>query len=104
MFTTADLFIAFDPHAGKSNPEADVVALVDLALGKSATSTIGVEELHEASGWPLRRFNPPFAYLVSQIDDRRVLQGGTDDYPARGFLMTDSDRVALQRFAARLRR
>lgn len=104
MFTTPDLFITFDPHTGKSNPETDVVALVDLALGKSATGTVGVEELHEASGFPLRRFNPPFAYLVSQIDDRRVLQGGSDDYPARGFLMTDSDRVSLQRFAGRLRR
>lgn len=104
MFTTPDLFITFDPHTGKSNPETDVVALVDLALGKSATGTVGVEELHEASGFPLRRFNPAFAYLVSQIDERRVLQGGTDDYPARGFLMTDGDRVALQRFAARLRR
>jgi len=104
IFTTTDLFIAFDPHTGKSNPEADVVALVDFALGKSGTGIFGAEELHEASGWPLRRFNPPFAYLVSQIDDRRVLQGGADDYPARDFLMTDSDRVALQRFAARLRR
>jgi hypothetical protein len=27
-----------------------------------------------------------------------------DDYPARGFLMIDSDRVALHRFAARLRK
>ncbi|MGY3138338.1 hypothetical protein ACVWZM_009020 [Bradyrhizobium sp. USDA 4501] len=104
MFTTADLFITFDPHTGKSYPEADVVALVDLALGKSGTATVGPEELHQATGWPLRRFNPPFAYLVSQIDDRRVLQGGTDDYPSRGFLMMDSDRVALHRFAARLRR
>jgi hypothetical protein len=102
MFTTPDLFITFDPHTGKSNPETDVVALVDLALGKSATGTVGVEELYETSGFPLRRFNPAFAYLVSQVDDRRVLPGGTVDYPARGFLMTDSDRVALQRFAARL--
>jgi hypothetical protein len=104
MFTTADLFIAFDPHTGKSNPEVDVVALVDIALAKSGTGTVGANELHEASGWPLRRFNPPFAYLVAQIDDRRVLQGGTDDYPSRGFLVIDSDRVALHRFAARLRR
>jgi hypothetical protein len=37
------------------------------------------------------------------VADRRVLQGGTHDYAARGFLMIDSDRVALQRFAARLR-
>ncbi len=93
-----------DPHTGKSNPEVDVVTLVDLALAKSGTGTVGPEELHEATGWPLRRFNPPFAYMVSQIDDRRVLKGGTDDYGARGFLMIDSDRVALHRFAARLLR
>ncbi len=104
MFTTAELFITFDPHTGQSTPETDVVALVDLALGKSGTGTVDAEELHAASGWPLRRFNPPFAHLVSQIDDRRVLHGGTEDYPSRGFLMTDGDRVALQRFAARLRR
>ncbi|WP_156435530.1 hypothetical protein [Bradyrhizobium lablabi] len=58
MFTTADLFIAFDPHTGKSNPEVDVVALVDIALAKSGTGTVGADELHEDSGWPLRRFNP----------------------------------------------
>jgi hypothetical protein len=104
MFTTVELFIAFDPHTGKSNPEVDVVTLVDLALAKSGTGTVGPEELHAATGWPLRRFNPPFAYMVSQIDDQRVLQGGTDDYAARGFLMIDSDRVALHRFAGRLRR
>jgi hypothetical protein len=106
MFTTTEFFIAFDPHTGKSNPAVDVVVLVDLTLAKTGTgsATIGPEELHEATDWPLRRFNPAFAYLVSQIDDRRVLKGGADEYAARGFLMIDSDRVALHRFAARLRR
>jgi hypothetical protein len=42
--------------------------------------------------------------VISQINDGRVLQGGSDDYPARGFLLTDGDRVALHRFAARLRK
>jgi len=62
-----------------------------------------LRELHEATGWSLRRFNPAFAYMLSQIDDRRVLKGGTDEYPARGFFLTDGDRVDLSRFAARLR-
>ena len=62
------------------------------------------EGLHEATGWPLRRFNPAFAYMLSQIDDRRVLKGGTDEYAAGGFFLVDSDRVDLHRFAARLRR
>jgi hypothetical protein len=90
-----------DPHTGKSNPEVDMVVLVDLALAKSGTGTIGTEELHKACGRALRRFNPTFPFMVSQIDDRRVLKGGTDGYPARGFLMIDADRVALHRFAGR---
>jgi hypothetical protein len=42
--------------------------------------------------------------LVSQLDECRVLKGGTNDYPARGFFLIDGDRVELTRFAARLRR
>lgn len=97
----AELFITFDPHAVKTDPASDVVAIVDLALARS--NTVGVEELHAATGWSLRRFNPAFAYMVSQIDDRRVLAGGTNDYPARGFFLMDEDRVDLKRFADRLR-
>jgi hypothetical protein len=102
MRTTADLYITFDPHALKTDPAVDVVTLVDMALAK--TNTVGPEELHTATGWPLRRFNPAFAYMLSQIDDGRVLKGGTNDYVARGFFLTDGDRVDLHRFAARMRR
>jgi hypothetical protein len=97
----AELFITFDPHTVKTDPASDVVMLVDTALTKR--NTVGVEELHEATAWPLRRFNPPFAYLISQIDERRILAGGANDYPARGFFLMDEDRVALKRFADRLR-
>lgn len=41
--------------------------------------------------------------MVSQIDERRVLAGGTNDYPVRGFFLMDEDRVDLKRFADRLR-
>ena len=102
MRSTVELFLSFDPHAVGSNPAEDVVTLVDLAL--AATDNVGPEELRNATGWPIRRFNPAFAYMLSQIDDRRVLKGGTDDYAARGFCLLDSDRVDLRRFAARLRR
>lgn len=104
MFATTDLYIAFDPHTEKSDPEVDVVALVDYALSISGTRVVDPEDLLNRSGWPLRRFNPAFAYMISQIDDGRVLKGGSDDHPARGFLMTDGERVTLHRFAARLRR
>jgi hypothetical protein len=73
-------------------------------LALAATESVRAEELQKATGWPLRRFNPAFAYMISQIDDRGVLRSGVDDYAARGFLLLDSDRVDLRRFAARLRR
>ncbi len=102
MTSNASLYITFDPYALKTDPAADVVILVDMVLAKK--DTVGVEELHKETGWPLRRFNPAFAYLISEIDDRRVLKGGTNEYPARGFFLMDQDRVELHRFASRLRR
>ena len=102
MRATVDLFITFDPHAVKTDPSTDVVILVDMALAE--TDGVAAKELHKATGWPLRRFNPAFAYMVSQLDDRGVLKGGPEDYAARGFVLIESDRVDLHRFAGRLRR
>ncbi len=96
-----ELFIEFDPHAVKTDPASDVVSLVDVVLTKNGT--VGAEELREEIGWPLRRFNPAFAYMISRIDERRVLSAGSSDYPARGFALADEDRVSLKRFADRLR-
>ena len=101
MRATADTYITFDPHTLKHDPAIDAAALVDLALAEN--NTVDVAKLHAASGWPRRRFNPAFAYMIAQIDDRRVLKGGTNAYPARGFLLLDEDRVDLKRFAARVR-
>jgi hypothetical protein len=102
MTSNPNLFITFDPYALKTDPAIDVVTLVDMVLAKKETAQ--AEELHRQTGWPLRRFNPAFAYLISQIDERRVLKGGTNEYPARGFYLVDQDRVELHRFASRLRR
>lgn len=97
---TTELFIAFDPHAVGSSPAADVVSLIDLALAKK--NACNAQDLHTESGWPIRRFNPPFAYMLSRIDDRRISKGAMN-YPATAFLLMDSDRVELKRFADRLR-
>jgi hypothetical protein len=98
---TSELFITFDPHAIKTDPALDVVAIAEMALAKS--HTVSAEELHKSTGWPLRRFNPAFAYMISQIDEQRVLFGGTNDYPARGFSPINEDKVALRRFINQLR-
>lgn len=102
IHAAAELFITFDPHTVKTDPASDAVVIIDAALAKDRTVT--AEELHAATCWPLRRFNPAFAYMISRIDERRVLGGGTRDYPAHGFLLMDEDRVVLKRFADRLRR
>ena len=104
IFTTVELFLEFDPHALKSDPTADAVAIADLVLADAKPRTIDVEALFKATGWTLRRFNPAFACVVAQINEERVLHGGSDTYPARGFALLDEDRVDLKRFADRLRR
>jgi hypothetical protein len=101
MFATAETFVTFDPHAFKTDPASDAAALVDLALAQ--TKGVDVEKLHAETGWPIRRFNPAFSYMIAHVDDRRVLKGGSNDYPARGFVLVDEDRVDLKRFASRLR-
>ena len=73
MCTTTDLYLMFDPHAIGQNPADDAVKLIELVLAK--TNTVGVEDLHKESEWPLRRFNPAFACIISRIEDRRVLRG-----------------------------
>jgi hypothetical protein len=100
ILTTMEFFIAFDPHAVKSDPASDVVTVIELVLSEKKITS--AEELHSATGWPLRHFNPAFAYMISLIDDKRILRGGVSDYPARGFLLVDEDKVELKRFVTRL--
>lgn len=97
-----ELFITFDPHALGTNPVEDAAIVVDLVL--QLNDSVDAQQLHEASGWPIRRFNPAFAYVVSQIEERHVFRSLGSEYPARGFLLEASDKVDLTRFAKRLRR
>lgn len=99
--TTPNLYFTFDPYALQTDPAVDAATLVDLVKDKK--DFIGATALHEESGWPLRRFNPAFAYILTQIDDQRVSKTNVPDYPAYGFVMMDSDRVDLHRFASRMR-
>jgi hypothetical protein len=60
-----------------------------------ADESVVVEELHLATGWSLRRFNPTLSFVVSHVDERRVFQSRSDDYPHGGFFLTDEERVIL---------
>lgn len=98
---TAELFADFDPVATGTDPAADAAELVDRIL--PATQSIGVEELHQETGWSLRRFNPAICYVLGFIGDGRISRGGASDYPARAFFVTAEERVALRRFQQQMR-
>jgi hypothetical protein len=70
MSCNIDLYLDFDPHTMKTDPTADIATLVEVAL--ASEESIDAAEMHKSTEWPLRCFNPAFAFLVSRIDDGRV--------------------------------
>ncbi|RUZ99984.1 hypothetical protein EN938_26930 [Mesorhizobium sp. M7A.F.Ca.US.001.02.1.1] len=98
---TLDLFVTFDPVVSENNPLEDAVGLIE-RIFKSGDS-VDVRELHQSTGWSARRFNPAVSLVITEIDEGRVSQESANDYPARHFAIAAEDRVALRRFAKRIR-
>lgn len=98
---TTDLYVTFDPLAYGHNPASDAAELTTRVL--AGEDSVGVAELYAATDWPLRRFNPAVALVIAQVDSRRVSGEMSGDYPCRWFHLMAGDRVALKRFAARLK-
>ncbi|WP_316356885.1 hypothetical protein [Devosia sp.] len=98
---TFELFVDFDPVVLGNDPAVDAADLIDRVL--PAIESVGVEELHNETGWDLRRFNPAVCYVLSHIGDGRISRGGSFDYPARSFAVAAEDRVALRRFQQGIR-
>ena len=94
-----ELFASFDPIFTENDPHADAATLASLLLEQENAGN--VEQLHEISGWALRRFNPALAILSQEIDDRRVSKTDHGKYPIRNFVLTDIDRVKLRRLVSR---
>jgi hypothetical protein len=101
MNCTTDLYLDFDRHRTKNDPEADIAVLLDAILS-GGNEDIDVEELHRTTGFELRRFNPLFSFVVARVDERRVFQSRTEDYPEGGFFLTDEERVELRRLRTKL--
>lgn len=55
-------------------------------------------DLHERSGWPLRRFNPAFAHLKSEHPDWAWRPQYHLDFPSAGLLIERLEKDGLRRF------
>lgn len=76
---------------------ADSRHLARLALEKDGT--IASKDLHDQTGWSLRRFNPALALVLQHIGDGRVSRTLGTDYVAGWFFYTDAERFALKQMA-----
>lgn len=95
------LFLTFDPLVGEFDPTLDAVELAE-EVGKEEKS-VSTQELHEATGWPSRRFNPALSRMLLEIEDRHVSKTMDTHYPTRHFFIDAGDRVSLRRFVDRHR-
>jgi hypothetical protein len=95
------LFLTFDPLVGEFDPTLDAVELAE-EVGKEEKG-VSTQELHEATGWPSRRFNPALSRMLREIEDRHVSKTIDAHYPTRHFHIDAGDRVSLRRFAERHR-
>lgn len=87
----------------RSDPTADACALAAMVL-EAKDSSVGVPDLHERTGWAIRRFNPALAILTAQIDERRVSQAFDGQYVTRWFSLLAEDRLALKDFVKRFQK
>lgn len=80
--------------------QADVVELARHLLESDAFGSI--PRLHEAVGWPRRRFNPALSYLVRLFPEGRVSQAAQDQYPTQFLVVTPEERMLLRDLIERL--
>ncbi|WP_020086046.1 hypothetical protein [Hyphomicrobium zavarzinii] len=97
---TVDLFFAFDALAIAGTPIEDTATLTEIVL--AGPDDVNVAAVHAAIGWPLRRFNPPIALIIAEVDDRRVSKALNSTYPSQWFSLIPADRVALKALLKRV--
>jgi hypothetical protein len=98
---TLDLYLTFDGIAFGRDPMADTVTVADLALAGS--ESVNADNIIAKTGWDIRRFNPAFAHVASQIPDERVSRAYGTPFSVSYFLLLPEDRVKVKRLVARLK-
>jgi len=91
-----DLYWFADPIVMGTSPEGDAVTLAELVLQDDQFGSSS--ELHAATNWSKRRFNPALAYILPYIDEGRVRRTMQPDYVVAGFSINNEDRFQLKQF------
>lgn len=94
------MFFAFDALAIAGTPIEDTATLTEIVL--AGPDDVNVAAVHAATGWPLRRFNPPIALIIAEVDERRVSKVLNSTYPSQWFSLIPADRVALKALLKRV--
>jgi Zn finger protein HypA/HybF involved in hydrogenase expression len=97
---TLDLYLTFDGPAFGRDPIADTVAVAELAL--SGPASVSAEKVFAQTGWDIRRFNPAFEHVASQIPDGRVSRSFGTQFTVPFFHLLPEDRVHVKRLISRL--
>ncbi|MBS1157627.1 MAG: hypothetical protein H6R15_46 [Proteobacteria bacterium] len=97
---TLDLYLTFDGPAFGRDPIADTVVVAELAL--SGPDSVSAEKVFSQTGWDIRRFNPAFEHVASQIPDGRVSRSFGTQFTVPFFHLLPEDRVRVKRLVSRL--
>lgn len=98
---TLDLYLTFDGPVFGRDPVADTATVAELALAGS--DSVNAENIFSQTGWDIRRFNPAFAHVASQIPDGRVSRHFGTQFSVSYFHLLPEDRVRIKRLVSRLK-
>lgn len=98
---TLDLYLTFDGPAFGRDPIADTVTVAELVLAGS--DSVNAEDVFSQTGWDIRRFNPVFEHVASQIPDGRVSRSCDTQFSVSFFCLLPEDRVRVKRLISRLK-
>lgn len=93
---TQQFYVQVDPRAMGWSPADDGRSLAGQML---AEETGRAADLHRASGWERRRFNPAFRYVMDRMPINFVNRERSPEYPAVSILMQPEARASLRRLA-----
>lgn len=100
-----DLFIDFEPRAGRYDPNQDAVLLAQELLKKDPQDmSVDVPAFFVQLRWPLRRFNLALGIVLAEVGFANVSDELFSGHPCRSFHVLPNERFHLRRFVDRMKR